>query len=110
MFANNFWMNFTYPNKFTYLNTSQVYQKRRCSDNRGCTVSLLFLQFWTLCTHARTIKVNPFYHPFYPDVTHVRKISGPLQLFRTVSNEKLGWAWERGYVSPASCYERSEAS
>ena len=35
---NNFWTNFTYPNIFTYLNTSQVYQKQRCSDNGGCTV------------------------------------------------------------------------
>ena len=34
----NFWTNITYPNKFTYLNTSQVYQKQRCSDNWGCTV------------------------------------------------------------------------
>ena len=38
MICVNFWTNITYPNKFTYLNTSQVYQKQRCSDNRGCTV------------------------------------------------------------------------
>ena len=31
-------VNFTYPNKFTYLNTSQIYHDRRCLDNRGCTV------------------------------------------------------------------------
>ena len=41
MFTIHFWMNFTYPNNFTYLNTSQVYQKWRCSNNRGCTVILL---------------------------------------------------------------------
>ena len=43
-----------------------------------CVVSYLlrwlFLLFWALCTHAQ---LNPFYHPFYPDVTHVRKDTGP---------------------------------
>ena len=38
MICVNVWTNITYPNKFTYLNTSQVYQKQKCSDNRGCTV------------------------------------------------------------------------
>ena len=35
-------VNFTYPNKFAYLNTSQIYHDRRCSDNRRCTVLPLF--------------------------------------------------------------------
>ena len=34
------------------------------------------------------------YYPFYPDVIHVRKDAGP-----TTSNEKLGGAWGRGYLS-----------
>ena len=37
-------------------------------------VSSLFSLFWAQCTHAQ---LNPFYHPFYPDITHVRKDTRP---------------------------------
>lgn len=30
----------------------------------------LFFQFWDLCIHAQ---LNPFYPPFYPNSTHMRK-------------------------------------
>ena len=36
------------------------------------------------------VQSNPFYRPFYHDVTHVRKIPGPLPLFRTASERKAG--------------------
>jgi len=44
------------------------------------------------------VESNPFYHPFYPDVTHVRKDTRPWSsaLFRTASDGKLGGAWIRG--------------
>jgi len=29
---------------------------------------------WAQCTH---VQLNHFYHPFYPDVTHVRKDTRP---------------------------------
>ena len=34
------WLCFTYPNKFTYLNTFSVDLGQSCSDNGGSTVSL----------------------------------------------------------------------
>ena len=37
-------------------------------------VPWLFSLFWAQCAHAQS---NPFYHPFYPDVTHVRKDTRP---------------------------------
>ena len=37
-------------------------------------VPWLFLLFWVQCTHAQ---LNPFYHPFYPDVTHMREDTRP---------------------------------
>ena len=40
--------------------------------------------------------LNPFYHPFYPDVTHVRKDTRLSPLFRTARDGKLGGAWEQG--------------
>ena len=33
-------------------------------------VPWLFLLFWAQSTHPQ---LNPFYHPFYPDITYVRK-------------------------------------
>ena len=41
-------------------------------------VPWLFSLFWAQCAHAQ---LNPFYHRFYPDVTHVRKIPGSLPLY-----------------------------
>ena len=56
----------------------------------------LFLLFWAQCAHAQ---LNPFYHPFYPNVTHVRKDTRLSPLFRTANDGKLGGAWEQGYLS-----------
>ena len=51
--------------------------------------------FWAQCAHTQ---LNPFYHPFYPDVTHMRKDTRyPLPLYRTASDRKLDRAWEQGY-------------
>ena len=43
-----------------------------------CLVSWFFLLFWAKCAQAQ---LNPFYHPFYPDVTHVRKDTRPFPAF-----------------------------
>ena len=77
-----------------------------CRTNR-----LRFAFFNRLRTNAQSIRQSPpashirvvcylvpwlfslFYHPFYPDVTW-EKIPGPLPLYRTESNGKLGGAWE----------------
>ena len=34
----------------------------------------LFLLFWVQYAHTQ---LNPFYHPFYPDVTHAKKDTRP---------------------------------
>ena len=47
-----------------------------------------FSLFWAQCTHAQS---NPFYHRFYPDVTHVRKIPGSLPLYHCT-----GKRWKAG--------------
>ena len=57
----------------------------------------LFLLFWAQCTHAQ---LNPFYHPFYPNVTHVRKDTRPSPRF-TVLEAMESWAGP-GYE--ASCH------
>ena len=36
-------MGFTYPDKFTYLNTFVIQVAQRCSDNGGPTVQHLYL-------------------------------------------------------------------
>ena len=42
-------------------------------------------------------QLSPLYPSLYPYVTHVINIiPGPLPLFRTASDGKLGGAWERG--------------
>jgi len=38
--------------------------------NRTATISAQKELFWAQCTHAQ---LNPFYYPFYLDVTHVRE-------------------------------------
>ena len=35
---------------------------------------MALLLLWPWCAHAQ---LNPFYHPFYSDVTHVRKDTRP---------------------------------
>ena len=42
------------------------------------TFAWVRLLFWDLCTHAQ---LNPFYRPFYLDVTHVRKDTKPSSHF-----------------------------
>ena len=42
--------------------------------------------------------VNTFYHPFYPDVTHVRRNTRPYPAFPYWKRQKAGWGWEWGYV------------
>ena len=37
-------------------------------------VPWLFLLFWAQCAHAQ---LNPFYHPFYPNVIDMRKDTRP---------------------------------
>ena len=51
-------------------------------------VPWLFLLFWAQCTHAQS---NPFYHPFYPDVTHVRKDTRPSPALPYWKRQKAGW-------------------
>ena len=46
----------------------------------------LFLLFWALCPHAQ---LNPFYHPFYPNVT-TRSSSALLYWKRQKAREGLG--------------------
>ena len=47
-----------------------------------------------LFAHAQ---LNPFYHPFYPDVTHEKRYQA-LSHFSILhaTDEKLGGAWEQG--------------
>ena len=40
------------------------------------------------------VVISPTFNPFYPDVTHVRKDTGPLPLFHTARDGKLGGGWE----------------
>ena len=56
-----------------------------------CVVSYLvpwlFSLFWAQCAHAQS---NPFYHPFYPDVTHVRKDTRPSPALPYCKRRKAG--------------------
>ena len=69
------------------LNAQCVRQSPPASQIRVVSylVPWLFSLFWAQYAHAQS---NPFYHPFYPDVTHVRKdtrsslVSSPDQIFR----------------------------
>ena len=58
------------------LNAQCVRQSPPASQIRVVSylVPWLFSLFWAQCAHAQS---NPFYHPFYPDVTHVRKDTRP---------------------------------
>ena len=53
---------------FSQLHTQHVYDSQP-PLMISYLVSSLFLQFWTPRAH---IQLNPFYHPFYPNVTHLR--------------------------------------
>jgi len=43
-------------------------------DKLPSLYTLALSLFWPQCAHAQ---LNPFYHPFYPDVTQVRKDTRP---------------------------------
>ena len=97
-------LHFAYCSTDNTLNTRCVRQSPPTSYVRVVSylVPWLFLLFWDQCTHAQS---NPFYHPFYSDVTW-EKIPGPLPLYRTGSNGKLGGAWVWGYgIAIAQCQE-----
>ena len=46
--------------------------------------------YHTVVTLAH-VQSNPFYHPFYPDVTHVRKDIRPSPAFSYCNQRKTGW-------------------
>ena len=50
-------------------------------------VPWLFSLFWAQCTYAQS---NRFYHPFYPDVTHVRKDTRPSPALPYCKRRKAG--------------------
>ena len=54
----------------------------------GYLVPWLFSLFWAQCGHTQ---LNPFYHPFYPDVTHVRKDTRPSPALLYWKRRKAGW-------------------
>ena len=54
-------------------------------------VPWFFSLFWAQCTHTQ---LNPFYHPFYPDVTHVRKDTRPSPTSLYWKCWKAGWGLE----------------
>ena len=72
------------------LNAQCVRQSPPASQIRVVSylVPWLFSLFWAQCAHAKS---NPFYHPFNPDVTHVRKDTRPSPLF-TVLKATESWA------------------
>ena len=59
-------------------------------------VPWLFSLFWPQCAHTQS---NPFYHPFYPDVTHVRKDTRPSPALPNCKRRKAG----RGLGTRLSC-------
>ena len=62
------------------LNARYIRQSPSISQKRAVSYLLrwLFLVFWALRTHGQ---LNSFYHPFHPDVTHVRKDTRPSPRF-----------------------------
>ena len=61
-----------------YMLNGQCVQQSPSASQIHVVVPVLFLQFWALCTQAQ---LNLFYHPFYPDITHVRKDTRPSPAF-----------------------------
>ena len=62
---------------------------------------LVTLLFW-VPVHQHIIKI--YYHPFYPDVAHMRICTRLSPLFRTTSNEKLGRGLETRLYLHSSNY------
>ena len=80
------------------LNTQCVRQSPPASQIRVVSylVPWLFSLFWPQCAHTQS---NPFYHPFYPDVTHVRKDIRPSPALPNCKRRKAG----RGLGTRLSC-------
>ena len=82
------------------LNTRCIRQSPAASYIRAVSYlpRWLFLLFWALCTHSQ---LNPFYHPFYPDVTHVRKDTRPSPVCVLIATES--WMGP-GNTATFACY------
>ena len=56
----------------------------------------------SFCCSGSSAPIHNHYHPFYPDVTYVKKdtrLSPSLDTaFHTASDGKLGGAWVQGYI------------
>ena len=57
-----------------------------CTCGKLPAMLALVALVWAWCAHTQ---LNPFYHPFYPDVTHVRKDTRPSPTFRSVLISKV---------------------
>ena len=53
-------------------------------------VHICWARYYAVVTLAH-VQSNPFYHPFYPDVTHVRKDTRPSPAFPYCKRRKAGW-------------------
>ena len=47
-------------------------------------------------------QLNPFYHPFYPDIPHVRKDTRPSPAFPYCKQRKAGWGLGTRLYSPCA--------
>ena len=59
-------------------------------------VPWLFPLFWAQCAHTQ---LNPFYHLFYPDVTHMKKNYQALFFPFFNCKQRKGWVWPGNRVS-----------
>ena len=81
------------------------------SETQLCVLSIIDMQlrvvahWWSAYT-----ELSPLYLLSTLYVTHVRKIPGPLPLFCTASDRKLGGTWEGGYRfrCPAGQHKQSQ--
>ena len=82
------------------LNAQCVRQSPPASQVRVVSylVPWLFLLFWAQCAHPQS---NPFYHPFYPDVTHVRKDTRPSPALPYCKRRKAGRGLGTRLVPPS---------
>ena len=71
--------------------TNSVYQALSSPPTHKSLETRLALYIPSLCTHTQ---LNPFYHPFYPDVTHVQKDTRPSLAFLDCKRWKAGWGLE----------------
>ena len=72
-----------------YLFTQLHAQRSLCNTCGKLPVTLaLFSLFWVQCAHAQ---LNLFYHPFDPDITHVRKDTRPSPTLPYWKRRKESW-------------------